>query len=280
MDWANERWVKLYTRNSVEWELLAWQARALLPLLMRRCDASGVIDFPSRVGATRSIAKYLDVPEDVVAAGLDDLESSETIEIRDCSLLLVNFVEAQEANATPAERQRRKRERAKRKPANTSVTRGHAESRGVTTRESREKEETSTACVRARSNPHAETVGDSMDEVREEGPPAAPRQLPVIPLGAGEARACDGHLLELDMVRREVEAQTGRRIGPLSRRMEHTLPGLQFALVEIDTRSRHLQHLRADIDGGDGLSGEGDKDVLGAGLWRGAADVLRFHQPS
>ena len=176
----------------------------------------------------------------VVGSALDDLESSETIELRDSSLLIVNFVDAQDAKASTAERQRRLRERSKRKGDDAGVTRGHAESRGVTTREIREKRETSTPGVRARSKPRAETVADSLDDLAEIEAEEErefhrePRQLPVIPIGAGDQTAGHGHLLELDYVRREVEAEAGRRIGPLSRRVEHTLPGLHAALVELE----------------------------------------------
>lgn len=250
MDWTNERWVKLYTRDTVAWGLLCWQARCLLPLLMRRCDAAGVIDFPARVGATRAIAKFLDVPEDLVGAALDDLESSETIELRDSSLLIVNFVDAQDAKASTAERQRRLRERSKRIVANAGVTHGHAKSRDVTTREIREIRKTTTTRARTRSKPCAETVADSPDDLsaikaeEEREVSREPRQLPVIPIGTAKQTAGHGHLLELDYVRREVEAATDRRIGPLSRRVEHTLPGLQAALAELEDFQRVKDFVR------------------------------------
>ena len=43
MDWANERYVRLYTRDTVTWKMWPWEARAIFPLLMRKVDRAGVL---------------------------------------------------------------------------------------------------------------------------------------------------------------------------------------------------------------------------------------------
>ena len=44
LDYANERFVLLYTRDTATWKLLDWEARAVLMFLLRKVDRSGVID--------------------------------------------------------------------------------------------------------------------------------------------------------------------------------------------------------------------------------------------
>jgi len=43
MDWSNERYVRVYTRDTAEYLALCWQAKALLSLLLRKCDRAGVV---------------------------------------------------------------------------------------------------------------------------------------------------------------------------------------------------------------------------------------------
>ena len=44
MDWSNERYVRVYTRDTTTWKILSWEARALLQFLIRKVDRSGVVD--------------------------------------------------------------------------------------------------------------------------------------------------------------------------------------------------------------------------------------------
>jgi hypothetical protein len=44
MRWPDESYVKLYTRDTPTWRAMAWQARALLPLLMRKVDKAGLME--------------------------------------------------------------------------------------------------------------------------------------------------------------------------------------------------------------------------------------------
>jgi hypothetical protein len=38
MDWANERYVRLFVRDTTTWKLLPWQSRLLLPAILRKLE--------------------------------------------------------------------------------------------------------------------------------------------------------------------------------------------------------------------------------------------------
>ena len=48
MDFPNERYVRLYTRETTTWRLLGWEGQALLPQVLRLVDRSGVLDLAHR----------------------------------------------------------------------------------------------------------------------------------------------------------------------------------------------------------------------------------------
>lgn len=118
MDWSNERYVRVYTRDTVEWLSWSWEARSLLVLLLRKVDRAGVLEFDGAPAAVAVAAVTL-VPLPVVERALAALsrqpaharDSGGPIELHEGHLLVRNFIEAQEAAATPAERKRRQRDR-------------------------------------------------------------------------------------------------------------------------------------------------------------------------
>lgn len=139
MDWANERYVRLYTRDTVTWKLWRWQSRALFPLIMRAVDRAGVLDLGG--AGERGLAAVIDCPLEFVQEGLEDLVGSGTVEISEARLVIPNFLEAQEAVQSDAQRQRDSRERRRARALNEvseqtaesrAVTECHTESQGVT----------------------------------------------------------------------------------------------------------------------------------------------------
>lgn len=141
MDWGNERYVRLYTRDTVTWKLLCWEAKALLPLLLRKVDRAGVLD----VGADGllGVVAVVEMPEDMVSRGIDDLIRRGVVTNRDTLYVIPNFLEAQECPQTDRQRQRKAREMRRAGAVVTNrdasvterdntVTRGHAASHGVT----------------------------------------------------------------------------------------------------------------------------------------------------
>ena len=43
VNWQDEQFVKVYTRDTGEWTLLSWDAQALLLQILRKVDRSGVL---------------------------------------------------------------------------------------------------------------------------------------------------------------------------------------------------------------------------------------------
>lgn len=151
MDWSNEKYVRFYTRDTVAWLALAWQARALLPNLMRKLDRAGTLDL-GRHGV-RGLAALVALPVEVVEPGLASLLEDGCIEQHGAVLVMPNFIEAQEAAASDALRARESRARRRdaarrvgapsappdevsavtiRDEASRTVTDGHDASRPVT----------------------------------------------------------------------------------------------------------------------------------------------------
>lgn len=137
MDWSNERFVRLYTRDTPEWLCWCWQARALWPLLLRKADRSGVI--ANKLGA-RGLAALAGLPVDVVEAGLPDLLADGCLAEHQLGLVIPNYIEANEAPLSDKQRQRESRERrrvvTKRDSGSQNVTERHEVSRDVTPRHS------------------------------------------------------------------------------------------------------------------------------------------------
>lgn len=109
MDWANEKYVRVYTRDTTTWKLLPWQAKAILPLIFRKVDRSGLLDLGA--DGLPGLAALLEMPVELVEAGMPDLLRREIVVIEGGTLVVLNFIEAQETPSTPASRQRDSRER-------------------------------------------------------------------------------------------------------------------------------------------------------------------------
>lgn len=134
MRWCDERYVKLYSRDTPTWLAMRWEARALLPLLLRKLDNAGLMELGPL--ARNGVARMVDLPWEVVGPGLDDLERLGVIAWRGNTLEAPNFIEAQEARKTDAQRKRdqrsRDRDHARAQAIETIGVGCHTESHGVT----------------------------------------------------------------------------------------------------------------------------------------------------
>lgn len=111
MRWEDERYVRLYTRDTITWKMLPWQGKALLPLLMRKVDRAGLIDVGEH--GPDGLAALVELPVEVVNEGLAALIKCKTAHWTGggAVLFLPSFLEAQEAHQTDAQRKRDQRER-------------------------------------------------------------------------------------------------------------------------------------------------------------------------
>ncbi len=108
MDWSDERYVRLYTRDTVTWKLIKWQGRHVLTELFRKVDRAGVLDFGDE-GIEEAISALIDTPLEVVSIGLEKILERGVAVIQGSSLVLPNFLEAQEAAQSDKHRQRESR---------------------------------------------------------------------------------------------------------------------------------------------------------------------------
>lgn len=123
MNWEDERYVRLYTRDTVTWKLWDWRARTTFMHMCRKADRAGVLDVGE--SGVAGLAALVDLPFDIVDSGVAQLEASGTVEHAASSFVIVRFIEAQEAKSTNAQRQRAWREK-RRDVARVSVTPSNA----------------------------------------------------------------------------------------------------------------------------------------------------------
>jgi hypothetical protein len=138
MDFANERYVRLYTRDTTGWKLLGFEGRTVFTLLYRKADRSGVIDLaglePWEAGAVHE-----DIPEEIARVGMARCLKRGWIVVDDDRLVFPEYIPANETPQSDAQRQRESRAKravTKRDASSQNVTDCHTESHGVTPRHS------------------------------------------------------------------------------------------------------------------------------------------------
>lgn len=120
MRWEDEHWVKLYTRDTLDWDALGWEAQAVWFFVFRKLDASGVLDLGK--GGTKGLAARLGMPIDIFTRALNTCLQDGCIVQRDGLLVMPNYLEAQEARKSDRLRQKESRERARDKALSRNVT--------------------------------------------------------------------------------------------------------------------------------------------------------------
>lgn len=114
MDWSNERYVRVYTRDTTTWKLLDWRARTVLLHLFRKVDRAGVLDVGE--DGLFGLAAVLELPMEVVEPGIEQLarsrgQSAPTVARTATAFVLPRFLEAQEAAMSDSQRKRESRSR-------------------------------------------------------------------------------------------------------------------------------------------------------------------------
>lgn len=123
MRWEDERYVRLYTRDTGDWLALSFEAQSTWVLMLRRFDRAGYIDLGR--GGRRALASILGHRErlEVIDAALTELLADGCVRLVGNRLFAPKFEAAQEWVATGAERQRKYRAR-KQSEQEASVTPG------------------------------------------------------------------------------------------------------------------------------------------------------------
>jgi hypothetical protein len=110
MDWSNERYVRLYVRDTTTWKLLGWQGQTVLMHLLRKLDRAGRLDFEGCTAA-EAVALHTGLPEEVVSKGWDAVTKRHVFVTDDLGVLMPHYLEAQEAVQSNAQRTREWRAR-------------------------------------------------------------------------------------------------------------------------------------------------------------------------
>jgi hypothetical protein len=103
MDWENERYVRLYVRETIDDLALSWEAIAVWRALLTKLDRAGLIELNGK--PLKLVAAMIRMPWSVVDGALDELRSDGRIEINSEYLVAPNFIEAQEAKQSDRQRQ-------------------------------------------------------------------------------------------------------------------------------------------------------------------------------
>ena len=141
MRWEDERYVRVYTRDTLTWRMLGWQGRSVFLMLLRKVDRAGVFEIGSTAPA-EALSLTLEVPLDLADAGWRAMAATGCVALDSGRIVVPNFLEAQETPSSDKARQRKSREMARvtkrditaenSHAAGYSVTSGHAVSHGVT----------------------------------------------------------------------------------------------------------------------------------------------------
>lgn len=131
MDFRDERYVRLYTRDTLTWKLLGFEGRAVLMFLMRKLDRCGVLDI-GNIEPCDAVAAVIDAPIEFVRIGFPRCLERGVFELGEGTIVMPQFLDAQEAEQTPAKRTREWR--ARRRDQARAVKRDETSPHSVTKR--------------------------------------------------------------------------------------------------------------------------------------------------
>ena len=110
MDWTNERYVKLYTRDTTAMLMLAWDELALFWSLLRKVDRAGTLDLEGY--GMHAVSVHLRCPLDVAERAVAAWVKVGWVEMAgDDTLVVPSHLPAQDANKSDKLRQAELRER-------------------------------------------------------------------------------------------------------------------------------------------------------------------------
>jgi hypothetical protein len=147
LNFEDERYVRIYTRKTVTTKLLGWDGRMCLHALLLEVDRAGILELEGLEPA-EALAALADLPLEHARTGVAKLLERGVVTVHDRVLFVPNFIRAQEATQSDAQRQRESRARraaahragslldelvTERDDGSQGVTKSHAQSQHVTT---------------------------------------------------------------------------------------------------------------------------------------------------
>lgn len=125
MDFADETYVRLYTRKTLTWHQLGWEGRVVERAMLGEFDEAGL--FAIRGDAAACVSMVTELPIDLVRIGLQRLVETETWMVTPRSITWPTYEEAQNCRRSDRVRQRESR-RARSAQSVTDVTTSHTPS--------------------------------------------------------------------------------------------------------------------------------------------------------
>ena len=132
MDYSDESYVRLYTRDTVQWRMLPWEAKAIWPQILRKFDRAGLLELGGE--GVEGLAVLIEFPVDVVEPGIKALIQRGWLRVIDGDRLFdPAFLDRESAARSEKQRQRDSRERRQAEakkaaligPSSQNVTDGH-----------------------------------------------------------------------------------------------------------------------------------------------------------
>jgi hypothetical protein len=108
MDWSNESYVRVYTRDTADLLAFGWEGRYVWYELLRKADQAGVIDTG---GDLEVLPELLRVPPEVFDVGFKRILKRGSAILTDTAIVIPNHVPAQTAKKSEKQRQRESRDK-------------------------------------------------------------------------------------------------------------------------------------------------------------------------
>lgn len=119
MDWSEERYVRVYTRDTADLLAFGWEGRLVWYELLRKADRCGVIEHG---GDLDILPELLRVPPEIFRVGLERIVKRRSAQVTDRAIVIPNHVPANEAKQSDAHRQRESRARRRQMAMSGTVT--------------------------------------------------------------------------------------------------------------------------------------------------------------
>lgn len=249
MDWSNEPYVRVYTRETDDDIALSWEARAVWDAAMKRFDRSGIVSTKRRA---RGLAALIRIPAEVVERALPELLEDGRIREVDGGYIAPNFIAAQEASKSDRFRQKEVRDRRRASvtgrdsnvtKSDSNVTTGHDATEPVTSTHDASHDVTLCSAVHCIADPLPRVALPARaipGPGQESGPGSEPETV-----GVAEAKARRDFQHEtrekLQSIRLSVAADCG--IGEV-----RPLPlGIEGPLAQRISEAGTIERARADV---------------------------------
>jgi hypothetical protein len=116
MDFSDERYVRIYTRDTPTWKMLGFEGQATLCLVLRKCARRGVFE-TAGMDPAKAASLIADIPLEFAAKGMARMFELGVAVLRSDHVYFPRFKEAQETAQSVAQRQREYRARQKEEPS-------------------------------------------------------------------------------------------------------------------------------------------------------------------